>query len=132
MRIRDVHDDTNAITRSVVDAAFSVHNTFGPGLLERAYHEFLKVEIQERGHRVESEVVVVPVVYKNRRIEAGYRVDLIVDQIVLVEVKALSHVLDLHFAQTWTYLKLMGCPVGLLINFNTRLIRDGIHRMVNL
>jgi GxxExxY protein len=121
-----VNDD---LTREIIGSAIRVHATLGPGLLESAYRVCLHQELVLKGLRVEVEWPL-PVAYRGRRIDVGYRIDLLVEDRVLV-VKALSQVLPVHEAQLLSYLRLGGYPVGLLINFHVLLLRDGIRRMVN-
>ncbi len=107
-----------------------VHSTLGPGLLESAYRLCLAHELRKRGFRVLLDVPL-PVVYDRVRIDAGYRLDLVVDAAVLVELKAVAKVLPIHEAQLLSYVKLGGYAVGLLINFHVRQLKNGITRMVN-
>jgi GxxExxY protein len=113
----------------IVDAAFAVHSSLGPGLLESVYQCCLLYEFRKRGLRVQSQLVL-PVIYDGRRIDAGLRVDALVERCVLVELKAVERILPVHAAQVLTYLKLSGCHLGLLINFNVTLIKYGIRRLV--
>lgn len=113
----------------IVDCAFAVHSTLGPGLLETVYEQCLLWELAERGAAAERQVAL-PVHYRNRSIEPGFRMDLVVERLVVVEVKACERVLPIHEAQLLTYLKLSGLSVGLLMNFNVALIKQGIKRMV--
>ncbi len=123
-----IPDDVNAVARIVVDAAFRVHSTLGPGLLERVYEVCLAHELRKRGLAVETQVEL-PVVYDGVRLDAGMRIDMLVTGKVLVELKAVETVLPVHKAQVLTYLKLTGYRLGLLINFNVPIIRDGIDRV---
>ncbi len=120
----------NDLTGEIVDAAMCVHRELGPGLLEGAYHAALAYEIRSRGLRVRSQVLL-PVVYKDVRIDVGYRIDQLVEDSVIVELKAISKRLLIHEAQLLSYLKLSGHSVGLLINFHSMRLKDGIKRMVN-
>jgi len=120
----------NPTTRQILDAAIEVHRTFGPGLLESAYLESLEFELSRRKVRFDTERVV-PLVYKGQRLRTRYRVDLIVEDLVVVEVKAIAMPLAVHQAQVITYLKLTGHPVGLLINFNVPRLMDGVKRLIN-
>ncbi len=120
----------NKVSGAVVDAAMKVHTVLGPGLLESAYEGCLAHELRKRGHRVDSQVVL-PVHYDGAQIDAGYRLDLLVDNAVVVELKAVSEIAPIHQAQLLTYLKLSGKKIGLLINFNVLHLRDGIKRLVN-
>ena len=122
--------ESNQRSGRVVDAAMRVHSRLGPGLLESAYEACLAYELQKRGCRVLSQLPLA-VTYDDVRIEAGYRVDLLVDDTVVVELKAIARVLPIHEAQLLSYLKLSDYPVGLLINFHVLHLKDGIKRMVN-
>jgi len=122
--------DQNQITEKIIGAAMKVHSALEPGLLESAYQACLLYELREQGLTVESEVVL-PVVYEGKKIDAGYRLDLLVEGQVVVELKSVEKTLPIHEAQLITYLKLSGCKVGLLINFNVKHLRDGITRRVN-
>jgi len=117
------------VTASVVDAAIAVHRALGPGLLESAYEGALSIELRARGHDLGVQVRVAAE-YRGRPLEGAYRLDLVVDDCVVVELKAVDRVLDVHVAQVLTYLRLTGHRVGLLLNFNVRLMRDGIRRVV--
>ena len=120
----------NAISGQVVDAAMRVHSTIGPGLLESAYQACLMHELRKRGLNVRAQVRL-PIVYDGVKIGVGYRVDLLVEEVVIVETKALASILPVHEAQVLSYLKLSGCKVGLLINFHELHLKDGIRRLVN-
>ena len=122
--------EINDITGEIVRAAMRVHTVLGAGLFESTYRLCLRHELQSRGLRVEQEVTI-PVIYGDFRIENGYRVDLLVKDVVLVEIKSVAKLLPLHQAQLLAYLKLSHRPAGLLINFNVPHLRDGIKRMVN-
>ena len=119
----------NDISGAVVDAAMKIHSALGPGLLESAYAVCLKHELVKRGLRVSSEVPL-PVVYDGVRLEAGYRLDLVVEDTVVVELKAIEALAPIHQAQIISYLKLSGKPIGLLINFHSLHLKDGIKRFV--
>jgi iron complex transport system substrate-binding protein len=123
--------EIEAIAKSVVNAAFAVHSTFGPGLLERVYHETLGIELLHNGLTIEREKQI-PIHYRGHLVDASYRADLVVNGKLLVELKSVETLLPIHRVQTVTYLKLLKLPLGLLINFNTPLIKDGIHRVLNL
>jgi GxxExxY protein len=114
----------------VVDAAFQIHTALGPGLLESVYQAVLVHDLRQRGLRVDPEVEV-PVVYKEVRLDVGFRADLIVGDKVIIELKAVESTAPVHKKQLLTYLRLTGKRLGLLINFNTVLIKDGITRIVN-
>ena len=117
------------VAQQVVDAAFKLHAHFGPGLLESAYEHVLAYELIKRGLAVERQVPV-PLVYEEVRLDVGFRIDLLVNGLVLVELKAVEKLIPLFDAQVLTYLKLTGIRLGILINFNTKLIGDGIKRIV--
>ncbi|MCY7378697.1 MAG: GxxExxY protein [Gemmatimonadaceae bacterium] len=113
-----------------MDAAMQVHSALGPGLLESAYQSCLAFELRKRGLRVRAQHPM-PIVYRDVRIDIGYKADLLVDDVVVVELKAVAKVLPIHAAQLLSYLKLSGVQVGLLINFHVLHLKDGITRMVN-
>lgn len=119
--------ELDRIARQVVDAAHAVHRALGPGLLESVYGVCLVHELTKRGLKVDQQVAF-PITYDNTRLDAGLRLDLVVEKSLLVELKAVETVLPLHHAQVLTYLKLSGLRLGLLINFNVPMIRDGIKR----
>ena len=121
--------ERNEISGAVVDAAMKVHSALGPGLLESAYAACLRHELIKRGFKVASEVPV-PVVYDGIRLEAGYKLDLLVEDTVVVELKAIETLAPIHQAQIISYLKLAGKPIGLLINFHSLHLKDGIKRFV--
>jgi GxxExxY protein len=120
----------NVIASHVLDKAFIIHRELGPGLLESVYENCLAHELSESGHDVKVQVPV-PLVYKTIRFEAGFRIDLLVNDKILLEIKSVENLAPVHFSQTLTYLKLTGIKLGLLINFNVSLLKDGIHRLVN-
>ena len=122
--------ELNEISGAVVDSAMKVHTALGPGLLESTYEVCLAFELADRGLQVRTQVAL-PVVYRSVRLEAGYRLDLLVEDSVIVELKAIESVLPIHEAQLLSYLKLSGKKLGLLINFNVVHLKDGIKRMVN-
>ncbi len=119
----------NEISGAVVDAAMKVHSALGPGLLESAYAACLKHELIKRGLKVQCEVPL-PVIYDGVRLDAGYRLDLVVEDMVVVELKAIEELAPIHQAQIISYLKLSGKPIGLLINFHTLHLKNGIKRFV--
>ncbi len=121
--------DDNVLTGQIVDAAVAVHRALGPGLLESVYEQCLACEIEMRGLTV-SRQVVMDVVYRDLRLNGGFRMDLLVDRRVAVEVKAGERLLPIHKAQLLTYLKLSGLKLGLLINFNVLHLRDGLRRVI--
>lgn len=118
------------ITGQIIDAAMRVHTALGPGLLESAYEACLLFELHKRNLQAVSQVEL-PVVYEKVRIDVGYRIDLLVEDTVIVELKAVKEILPIHQAQLLSYLKLSRKNVGLLINFNVLHLKDGIKRMVN-
>ena len=118
------------ISKNIIDAALKVHTALGPGLLEHPYLVCLKHELRRKDIRVESEVTL-PIRYDGITIDIGYRLDLLVEDTLIVELKAVHQIAPIHRAQLLSYLKLSGKPVGLLMNFHLESLRDGIHRMVN-
>ena len=122
--------ELNEITGSIVDAAMKVHTALGPGLLESVYEKCLKHELTKRRLRVECQIWL-PVVYEGVEIEGGYKIDLLIEDLVVVELKVVEQLLPIHKAQLLSYLKLSNKTVGLLINFNVVHLRDGIRRIVN-
>jgi len=120
----------NGITEGIIGAAIEVHRALGPGLLESAYEGCLAFELAERGFKVERQKAL-PIFYKSVRIDCGYRLDLLVEESVIVEIKAVAAFAPIHKAQLLSYLRLSRCKVGLLINFNVEVLRDGIKRLVN-
>jgi GxxExxY protein len=120
----------NEIARQIVDAAYKIHTTLGPGLLESAYEAVLAYELEQRGLRVVCQQPV-PLVYEDVHLEVGYRADLIVEDRVIVEIKSVEATAPVHYKQLLTYLRLADKRLGLLINFGAPLIKDGIRRVVN-
>jgi GxxExxY protein len=120
----------NQVSGAVVDAAVRVHSALGPGLLESAYAACLTFELRKRGYRVDTEVGL-PVVYDGVKLDLGYRIDLLVGNVVIVEVKCVEVIHPVHEAQLLSYLRLSGKNVGLLINFYVVRLKDGIKRMVD-
>lgn len=120
---------TEAVARDVVDSAIKVHRTLGPGLLESVYEVCLGHELELRGHSVQKQTAL-PVVYETVKLDAGYRIDLIIDGVVIVEVKAVEALAPVHEAQLLTYLRLSERRLGFLINFNVTLLKHGLKRMV--
>ena len=119
--------DLNTITERIIEAAIEVHKVLGPGLIESAYEECLCRELALRGIGVERQLPL-PVEYKGARLDCAYRVDLLVEQSVVVEIKSVSSIEPIHEAQLLTYLKLGGWKLGLIINFNVPVLKDGIRR----
>src|SRR5438128_1415146 len=122
--------ELNSISGSVIKAGIEIHRALGPGLLESAYQTCLAYELREEGLAVRTQVRQ-PVIYKKIRMKVGYRVDLLVEESVIVELKATSKLRPIHEAQLLSYLKLSNCRVGLLINFHVPKLKDGIKRLVN-
>jgi GxxExxY protein len=123
--------DVNDLTSKIISAAMTVHSSIGPGLLESVYQECLRIELEHMGIRVETEVAV-PVVYRDKEIsDNGFRIDALVEDTVIVELKSVEEVKPVHKKQLLTYLRLTGKQVGLLINFNEALLKNGITRVAN-
>ncbi len=120
----------NHYSGQVVNAAMKVHSKLGPGLLESAYETCLLLELKSRGLSVESQVLL-PLTYEGTLVDLGYRIDILVERCIIVELKAVQKVDPLHQAQLLSYLKLSGLRLGLLINFNTISLKNGVHRMIN-
>ena len=120
----------NELSKIIFDSALKVHRVLGPGLLESAYEECLFYELSKTGLLIERQKPL-PLVYEEVRLDIGYRVDLMLNQKVIIELKAVETITDVHLAQILTYLKLSGCKLGMLINFNVVLIKKGIKRVVN-
>ncbi len=121
--------ETERTAAAIVQAGLAVHRTLGPGLLESTYETCLACELDRSGHRVRCQVAL-PVVYEGIKLEAGYRIDIIVDEQVIVEVKSVDAIAPVHEAQVLTYLKLSERRLGFLINFNVALFKEGIRRFV--
>jgi GxxExxY protein len=119
----------NEYTEKITGAAISVHKELGPGLLESAYEACLVYELVQQGLKVESQKAL-PVSYRGVSLDCGYRIDILVEDQVIVELKSVEKIDPIHEAQLLSYLKLSGCRVGLLINFNTKLLKNGIRRLV--
>ncbi|MFQ5399288.1 MAG: GxxExxY protein [Anaerolineae bacterium] len=119
----------NKLTEQIIGAAIEVHRHLGPGLLESAYETCLVYELEKLGLKVERQKAL-PLVYKEIRLEQGYRIDLLVEDKIVVELKVVEHILPVHEAQVLSYLKLSGCKVGLLLNFQVKLLKGGIRRFV--
>ena len=126
-----VPTEIEEFTSRAVNAALAVHRTLGPGLLESAYEECMAIELRQTGLTIERQQSV-PLVYRGYTVDAAYRLDLIIGGKLLVELKAVESILPVHRVQVATYLRLLHLPLGLLINFNVPLIKDGIHRVLNL
>jgi GxxExxY protein len=119
----------NEIDTLILDAAFQVHKELGPGLLESTYEACLSYETIQRGLFIETQLPL-PVIYKEVKLDCGYRIDLRAERKVIVEIKSVEALNDVHMAQVLTYMKLSGCKLGYLINFNVKLLKDGIKRIV--
>ncbi|MEJ7616499.1 MAG: GxxExxY protein [Pyrinomonadaceae bacterium] len=120
----------NELTASVIGAAMRVHNALGPGLLESAYEECLCYEVRKLGRFVEKQKPL-PLVYEAVKLECGYRVDLLIERTLIIEVKAVDALNDVHLAQVLTYLRLANLKLGMLFNFNVMRLKDGIRRVIN-
>jgi GxxExxY protein len=124
-----IPDEIEKIATVVVDAAFKVHKVLGPGLLESVYEECLAYELKKRGIKVERQISL-PIVYEDMRLDAGLRLDMLVDGKMILEIKSVEKMNPIYEAQVLTYLKLSGLRLGLLINFNVPAIKYGIKRIV--
>lgn len=124
------HAHRDPLTAAIIEAAMCVHSALGSGLLESAYAACLAHELRSRGHKVVTEAPI-PVLYHGLAIDVAYKADLIVDDRVIVELKTVTKLLPVHDAQLLSYLRLSGRPVGLLLNFHTSHLKDGIRRLVN-
>ncbi|MCX6579431.1 MAG: GxxExxY protein [Candidatus Aminicenantes bacterium] len=122
--------ELNELTDKIIGSAIEVHRELGPGLLESAYEACLFFELAQAGLKVERQKAL-PVYYKSIRIDCGYRLDLLVEDQIIVELKSIEALLPIHKAQLISYLRMSGCSVGLLINFNVALLKDGLQRIVN-
>ncbi|WP_320019928.1 GxxExxY protein [Labilibaculum manganireducens] len=121
--------DLEIVYKKVLDCAFRVHTELGPGLLESAYEECLYYELSQEGLKVEKQKEL-PLIYKEIRLESGYRLDLLVEDSVIVEIKAIETLNDKHLVQILTYMKLSKCKLGLLVNFNVKSLKYGIKRVI--
>lgn len=117
------------ISRIILDCAFKVHTKLGPGLLESAYRSCLAYELRKAGLFVEEEKAL-PLIYEEIKLDCGYRIDLLVNSKVIIELKTVEAFTDVHQAQTLTYMKLSGCHLGLLLNFYVKSLKDGIKRLI--
>ena len=120
----------NEIAKEIVDLCFRIHTQYGPGLFETIYEEIFCYEWQKKNIPFLRQYPI-PLVHENIRMDAGFRADVIVDNKVVIELKSVELLAPVHYKQVQTYLKLTGCKLGLLVNFNVALIKDGIHRIVN-
>ncbi len=121
--------DIEVIATDIVDCAIKVHKALGPGLLESTYQHCHVYELRKRGRDAQTEVKL-PILYEDQKIDAGYRIDTLVDGLVIVENKAVETLHPIYQAQLLTYLKLSGCKIGFLLNWNVKLMKDGIRRVV--
>jgi GxxExxY protein len=121
--------ELNRLTEKIIGAAIEVHRHLGPGLLESAYETCLTYELEQLGLTVEQQKAL-PLIYKEIRLDQGYRLDLLVEQKVIVELKVVERITPVHEAQVLSYLRFSGCRVGLLLNFNVKLLKDGIRRFI--
>ncbi len=128
-KYKPIPGDLNRLSGKIVSAAYRVHRELGPGLLENVYETCLAQELKELGIKFERQVPM-PVHYKKVELDAGFRIDLLVEKQIIVELKTVEGLLPVHKAQLITYLKLSGCRIGLLINFNVEILKDGIKRIV--
>ncbi len=125
-----IPEDLEAISYAVIGLAIEVHRQLGPGLLESAYQECLYYEIKNAGLIVEKETSL-PIIYKNLKLEQGYKIDLLVENKLVIELKTVENFTPVHFAQILTYLKLGKYPLGLLMNYNSKILRNNIKRFIN-
>lgn len=121
--------DIEKVFKTVLDCSFQIHTTLGPGLLESAYEECLYYELSQSGLKIEKQKPL-PLIYKEVKLETGYRVDLLVENKVIIEIKAVESLNDVHLAQILTYMKLADCKLGLLVNFNVKHLKNGIKRVI--
>lgn len=117
------------LTSSILNCAYKVHSALGPGLLESAYEECLYYELTKKGFVVNKQKPM-PLVYEEKKLDMGYRIDLLVEDKVILEIKSVDALNPVHFAQLMTYLKLSDCRIGFLINFNVKSLKDGIKRII--
>ena len=129
MRFEAIPPDLNLLSNKIIGLAIKVHTKLGPGLLESTYKECLYYEISKDGYTVVKEKPI-PLIYETIKLDLGYRVDLLVEDKLIIEIKAIEALADIHTAQVLTYLKLSECRLGLLINFNVPLLKKGIKRFV--
>ncbi len=123
-------DELNTISYKIIGLAIEVHKQLGPGLLESAYQECLYYEIVNSGLTVEKQKVL-PIIYKDIKLDHGYRIDLLIENKIVIELKTVEAFTDVHFAQILTYLKLGNYPLGLLINFDSKILKNNIKRFIN-
>jgi len=121
--------DIEKIFKTILDSSFKVHTALGPGLLESSYEECLYYELHKAGLNVQKQKPL-PLIYEDVKLDIGYRVDLLVEHKIIVEIKSVDALADIHMAQILTYMKLSGCKLGLLVNFNVKRLKDGIKRVI--
>lgn len=126
---KDLNETEEQLAGSIVDAAIKVHSALGPGLLESVYETCLTHELEKRGHQVKRQVLL-PIRYDTLTLDAGLRMDMVVDGLVVLELKAVDHLLPVHHAQLLAYLKLSGLRLGFLLKFNVSLMKDGLTRKI--
>jgi GxxExxY protein len=126
--LESTEEEPGTVTGKIIGAAIEIHRVLGPGLLESAYEACLIHELRLRNLKVESQKSI-PVFYKDVTLDCGYRADLVVEDQVIVEIKSVSNLAAIHEAQLLSYLKLSGCQIGLLLNFNVKYLKEGIRRM---
>ncbi len=122
--------DENEISKLIIGAAIKVHRETGPGLLESAYEKCLCLELKKSNLRIENQKII-DLIYNGENLGSSYKADIIVEDRVLIEIKSVEQIASVHVAQTYTYLKILNLKLGILINFNTAMLKDGIKRVVN-
>ena len=128
--LTEISEELQTLSYTVIGLAIEVHRQLGPGLLESAYQECLFYEIKKSGLKVEKEITL-PIIYKEIRLDQGYRIDLLIENKLVVELKTVENYTPVHFAQILTYLKLGNYPLGLLINYNSKILKNNIKRFIN-
>ncbi|WP_269226249.1 GxxExxY protein [Flavobacterium eburneipallidum] len=126
----EISEELNALSYKIIGLAIEVHRQLGPGLLESAYQQCLFYEIKKAGLKVEKEITL-PIIYKEIQLDQGYRIDLLIEDKLVIELKTVENFTSVHFAQLLTYLKLGNYPLGLLINYNSKILRNNIKRFIN-
>ena len=124
------HDKENLVAEKILDAAFKIHRMYGPGLLENAYEHLLLFELQNQHNLNVERQKILPIIHQGHKIDAGYRLDLVVENSVIIELKCTEKILPVHEAQLLTYLKLSEIRLGLILNFKTTLLKQGIKRII--
>jgi GxxExxY protein len=124
------HDKENLVAEKILDAAFKIHRMYGPGLLENAYEHLLLFELQHQHNLKVERQKILPIIHEGYKIDAGYRLDLVVENSVIIELKCAEKILPVHEAQLLTYLKLSQIRLGLILNFKTTLLKQGIKRII--